>query len=149
MYPILQEVPVFFTGTRLIKDVFISPACDQRISGKNTFCAHTTEKHALDTTDSYDNYRKFKDILLQPGLGHIEINMVKACFKLLWGVFLNIWGQCWDLEVSKLNYLVRHHKSMHILEITLLATADELLVVYCKEQWLRGVTVSASHFLEW
>ena len=77
------------------------------------------------------------NLLLIPGLGHIELNMVKGLFKLLWHIyfkelalilgFRTIRARTCDQNASD------NHKAMQMLDMYLFSLAVELVFEYCKE----------------
>ena len=92
-------------------------------------------------------------ILLQPGLGHYEINMVKALFKLLWEVALSDLAQLMGYKSIKAQVACQnatdHHKSWQILHILLYATADELVLPYVRKCLSEKQTPSLTKFYDW
>ena len=45
------------------------------------------EKHVLQhPVDNVNSCQKYGRILLLPGIGHVEINLTKAVFKLMWDI---------------------------------------------------------------
>ena len=100
-----------------------------------------------------DNDANLQHILLQPGLGHYEINMVKACFKLLWEVALSDLALLMGYKSIKAQVACKsasdHHKSWQLLQIFLYGTADELItpyILYCKDN---NSKPSLSNYYEW
>ncbi|XP_071138418.1 uncharacterized protein [Mytilus edulis] len=93
---------------------------------------------------------KYNNILLLPGPGHYEINMVKALFKLLWDVgLLDLAKMLGFVSIKALQACQDHHKSWQILQIFMFATAQELLTVFCKEQVKQKSPVSAVGYYKW
>ena len=78
-----------------------------------------------------------QNILLQPGLGHYEINMTKSCFKLLWDVVLCELAKMLGFNSIKAQVACRnatnHHKSWQMLTVLFYGTTDELLVPYVRQ----------------
>ncbi|XP_046346471.2 uncharacterized protein LOC124127059 [Haliotis rufescens] len=68
-------------------------------------------------------HRTFGNILLLPGPGHMEINMAKASFKLLWDVILKDLGIMLGFRTIRAQDACRHatdhHKAWQMLEIFL------------------------------
>lgn len=95
----------------------------------------------------------YGNILLQSGLRHIEINMPKASFKLLWDVWLrelailmrykSIWTQT-ECQIDS-----DHHKSMQLLELSMFAAVDKLLYSYCKMCWNTFVQPHLDYYHTW
>lgn len=99
----------------------------------------------------FNNNRKFKDVLLLPGPGHIEINMVKCVFKIFWHVFLKdlamMLGYRSIKAVNACKEANDHHKSIPIIEIALMGITDELLHQYCAS--LNDGKVPTVDFFKW
>ena len=70
-----------------------------------------------------DKNHNLQHILLQPGLGHFEINMTKACFRLLWDVALSELGKMLGFNSIKAQSACKsandHHKAWQMLTIFL------------------------------
>lgn len=105
----------------VFKRSFIRDYCKEDIIGVSSFKAHLdTVLHHRQEQDSLSRSRTFKNMLLQPGLGHIEINMAKGCFKLLWDICLKDLDQMLGYRSPKALAACQaahdHHKAMQILE---------------------------------
>ncbi|XP_062620908.1 uncharacterized protein LOC134282522 [Saccostrea cucullata] len=94
-----------------------------------------------------------QDLLLQPGLGHVEINMSKAVIKLLWQVIgldlAKLLGYRSPKALQSCLDANDHHKAMQFIEILLFGTGDELLfpyVFHCSE---REMVPSGKGFFDW
>ncbi|XP_053374886.1 uncharacterized protein LOC123530450 [Mercenaria mercenaria] len=78
-----------------------------------------------------------RDILLVPGLGHIEMTAVKACFKLLWDVCLQDLAKMLGYRTPRALMCCKacpnHHKSWMILTIFFYGTIDEILTTYISQ----------------
>jgi hypothetical protein len=73
-------------------------------------------------------------LMLRPGLGHFEINMVKFIFNLTWDVVMELVAQLLDFKSSKAleyaNSATDRRKAWEIVLVMLHGTMDELLVLY-------------------
>ena len=100
-----------------------------------------------------DKDESLQHILLEPGLGHYEINMVKALFKLLWEVALSDLANLMGYKSIKAQVHCQnasdHHKSWQILQIFLYATADELILPYIRKCLSENLKPSLNNFYEW
>ena len=74
-------------GNILIDTMFVCPSCKTDWKGVPNFKTHMKEHDVMIDKELLDTCRKYKNIFLIPGSGHIEINMVKRAFKLFWYVF--------------------------------------------------------------
>ena len=71
---------------RVINSYTICPNCNESINGKDACLKHFTSIHG-DNIEGIDFKKEFVWVLLQPGPGHIEMNMVKGFVELTWDVF--------------------------------------------------------------
>ncbi|XP_062577048.1 uncharacterized protein LOC134238946 [Saccostrea cucullata] len=96
---------------------------------------------------------EFQDLLVQPGLGHFEINMAKAVIKLLWEVIgvdlAKLLGYRSPKALQACLQANDHHKAMQFIEILLLGTGDELLQPYIRHCHDRTIEPSAKGFFVW
>ncbi|XP_061171013.1 uncharacterized protein LOC133201813 [Saccostrea echinata] len=94
-----------------------------------------------------------QDILLQPGLGHVEINMSKAVIKLLWQVIgvdlAKLLGYRSPKALQSCLDANDHHKAMQFIEILLFGTGDELLYPYVYHCSEREMEPSGKGFFAW
>ncbi|KAJ8319784.1 hypothetical protein KUTeg_001371 [Tegillarca granosa] len=92
--------------------------------------------------------RKYNNIILIPGLGHYEINMVKALFKLLWGPQLKDLAKQFGFNspraVATRQSPSNHHKSWQILQIFTDAVSKVLIVSNCRQSLLKKRSPSLS-----
>ncbi|XP_060557718.1 uncharacterized protein LOC132718104 isoform X2 [Ruditapes philippinarum] len=81
-----------------------------------------------------DRNNDLKDLLLIPGYGHLEMNVVKSCFKLLWDISLQDLAQMLGFRTPRALVCCQnctdHHKAWMMLKIFLFGTIDELLYTY-------------------
>lgn len=79
-------------------------------------------------------------LLLRPGGGHYEMNMVKSFFELVWPIFMMDLAKLMGFSSNRaLDYCRKaqdHHKSWQLLEIFMEGTSDELLLPYICAQLL-------------
>ena len=77
-----------------------------------------------------------QNILLLPGLGHYEINMVKCIFKLMWDPVIEDLAKLLGFKsvkaLTSCQKCSDHHKAWQIIQILLFGTMDELLLPYVK-----------------
>ena len=74
----------FLLCSKMIDNYLTCQTCEELSKKKDAFVNHTITH----PTDNVNFCKKYGNILLIPGLGHIEINLTKAFFKLLWNVIL-------------------------------------------------------------
>jgi hypothetical protein len=112
------------------------PACGHETkTGVHDFEKHITINHP-DLQCDFQAQRTFQNLLLIPGLGHFEINMVKGLFKLAWHVLLSdmakLMGFRTDRTLAYCQKASNHHKAWQMVLILLFGTADELLLPYVR-----------------
>ena len=78
--------------------------------------------------------KNLQNLLLVPGLGHYEINLVKCAFKLMWDPVLEDLAKMLGFKSLKAltccQKCTDHHKAWQILQITFFGTMDEILLPY-------------------
>lgn len=147
-----MKLYVYSTGSRLIENLFVCKHCNTEVNGHDCFVEHL-QIHTPEPTREYINSCwKYKHLLLQPGLGHIEINMSKACFKLLWEICLKDVAKIMGFRSLKALAACQsandHHKSMQMLEIALFGISDELLP-YVRDKMNKKETASVLDYFTW
>ena len=142
----------YLLAAKVIDRTFVCPQCGECVnSGAEDFAAHL-ERHGL-PTDLVEQNRKYKHIILRPGLGHFEINMVKCIFKLLWIVLLSsvakLLGFRSERALSYCKTASDHHKSWEILQIVFKAVSKELLIAFVREKLVNGEQPSVDKYFQW
>ena len=91
--------------------------------------------------DDINKCRKYGNILLFPGLGHVEINVTKAILNLLWRIVLKdlavMLGWKSIKALTACEKCTNHHKSWQILQILFSAGTKAVLkpyIVQCKNE---------------
>ena len=78
-----------------------------------------------------------QNLLLVPGLGHFEMNMTRAIFKLLWDVVIEDLADLLGFRTIRAKESCKncsdHHKSFQIVQILLFGTMDEIIVPYARK----------------
>lgn len=86
------------------------------------------------TVDTLDEHLSFRDILVVPGYGHIEINAVRALFKLGWDPLLkDVAIMCGFKTPTSLKYCkgaTNHHKSWEIVQVMIGLGDQHALPIY-------------------
>lgn len=126
----------YILESRLMNKSFICSFCSDDFSNKSSFETHLTENHGVcDIKSELNKCREYGKVLLIPGLGHIEINMIKGLFKLLWPIYFKDLAAMLGFRTVRAQTCCQnatdHHKAMQVLEIALFALADELIYEYC------------------
>lgn len=125
----------YLLGARLIERHHTCPICSFAINNTADFENHLESNHN-DNNINTDECKTYGNILLLPGLGHYEINITKALFKLLWPViFIDLAKMLGFRTIKALTCCeaaTNHHKSWQILQIFLKGTSRELLLPYVR-----------------
>ena len=102
----------YVLGYQLIEKSFLCGVCTESVYGKAECSVHQGKHHG-----NCNFYQEFDWILLQPGPGHIEMNMLKTFVKFSWPVFWETMVEIFNFrsEIAKKSALkvCDHHKSMH------------------------------------
>ena len=118
---------------------FSCPQCNVDIETENAFTIHLADQHAdagaLD--ESLEKFKTFNNLLLISGLGHLEMNIVKCPFTILWDVGLEalakLLGFKSPIALLHCKKASDHHKSWTILTIFFNGLMDELMLPYIKQ----------------
>jgi len=129
---------LFSLYSKMIKHYFICHHCNESFTKKVQFQHHIhQENHDIDI----EKCNKYKNILLIPGMGHIDINNTKALFKLMWQPCIKnlaiLLGWKSPKALTLCEHCTDHHKAMQILDILFESLTSELLkafVKYCNEK---------------
>ncbi|KAK3103442.1 hypothetical protein FSP39_019273 [Pinctada imbricata] len=91
-----------------------------------------------------------KNIILTPGLGHQEINMTRALFKILWDPMLVDLAKILNYKskraIATCKNAYNHHKSWQILCITFFGTCDEIILQYVRSEMENNNVPSLTEF---
>ena len=100
--------------------------------------------------DQINECLTYRNILLCPGIGHVEMNMTKGCFKMFWDVFLFDLGKLLGYNSIRAEQCCQtagnYHKAMAMLECSLFSLSHELLYSYCTEMKRLGRPVTANSY---
>ena len=135
---------------RIINSYFICAKCKESLNGKPECSLHQQEAHP---NESVDFSPEFDWVLLQPGMGHIEMNMVKGVVELGWDVFWKNMVQCFNFKSeAALKYAKKvsdHHKGWTLCRIARKAITQELILPFVREQLPnKDPDFSAKNFLK-
>ncbi|CAG2233782.1 unnamed protein product [Mytilus edulis] len=131
----------------------VCPECYMEFEDITDFEEHRNYRgHCEDTP--LEKCRKYNNILLLPGQGHYEINMVKALFKLLWDIGLIDLAKMLGFSSIKALQACQGATSISPQKLAdttafMFAMAQELLKNYCSEQTNKNEPVSAVGYYQW
>lgn len=125
----------YVIGHRLLGRFFKCGECQVHLNGKKECAHHTEEAHKNAAPD----YRlEFEWVLLQPGPGHIEMNMLRSYVKLNWEVFWEELTEVFNFKsdaAKKSAYKVNdHHKGWTLARIAREAAAKELVLPFVRTE---------------
>ena len=113
--------------SKIVDNYHLCPTCSELFKKKDLFLKHLN----VHPVDDVNKCRKYGNILLLPGLGHMEINLTKAMFKLLWKVVLKdlavMLGWKSIKALTACEKCTDHHKAWQILQILFSAGTRSLL----------------------
>ena len=144
----------FIIGKRVIERTYICSQCKTIINGQSECEAHTNNDDQHKTNSNLQYTLEFGWVLLQPGPGHIEMNMLKSYVNLNWHVY-------WEQMVEVFNFKSEaakksgikvndHHKGWTLARIARESLAKELLAPYVREQIAQQVPkLSCEGYLKW
>ncbi len=136
-------------SSRILRCCFRCIQCNKLLYGTKMCTEH---KHI----ENHTNFEEeFKWLLLKPGPGHIEMNMLKALVELLWEVFwkemVKIFNFTSEAALKSAKKVGDHHKGMTLARIARKAITLELLVPYvrmCLSSSDNTSNMSPAHFLK-
>ena len=109
--------------------------CKHSFNGLDELAQHQNTIH---TGDSVSHVLEFGWVLLQPGPGHVEMNMVKGFVELVWPIFwkelaflMNFRSDAALHSAKKVN---DHHKGWTLCRIARMAITQELLVPFVRAE---------------
>ena len=93
------------------------------------------------------------NLLLLPGLGHMELNQSRILLKLLWEPILSHVVSLLGFRTPRAKQVVKegidHHRSRQILEVCLEAISKELLTPYARDCMKSNTTLNAEGYQIW
>ena len=123
----------YVLGYQIVERTFVCSTCNATVYGKSECSTHEAEH---DQSCSFQ--QEFDWVLLQPGPGHIEMNMLKTFVKFSWPIFWETLVEVFNFrsEIAKKSaYKVSdHHKGMTLARIAREAFAKELVLPYVRQE---------------
>ena len=123
----------YVLGYQLIEKSYVCGVCNESLYGKEECSAHRENHH-----NNCNFNQEFDWILLQPGPGHIEMNMLKTFVKFSWPVFWETMVEIFNFrsEIAKKSALkvCDHHKGMTLARIARESFAKELVLPYVRHE---------------
>lgn len=134
----------------LMESLVVCEVCEAEVE-RSKFESHVLKYHA--DLQNVAHKKVFGDLLLVPGAGHMEINMLRAFFSLCKEFCLNHAASCLGFCSKKATeYLtngVNHHLTWQVLNIVFEAFALELVWVYVNYYVQRNEDASVKSFVTW
>lgn len=114
----------------LLRTTVICPHCLQDFHENNVFNHITAEHPEVPEEDmEFDFYEKsFKDFCLKPGNGHIEMNLLRSIFKLLWEPCLSKLADIVGFKTEKAKKYLLSNKDHHIAWQMIEVTRNKLII---------------------
>jgi hypothetical protein len=128
---------------------------DNLVHGFKEYEQHIHEQHAKHQFSSQElkMHLEFKWVILIPGPGHIEMNLVKSFVELCWDIFyqemVKIFGFTTDNALIGAKRVSDHHKAWTLLTIARQALTAELILPYVRAMLGQDVEMSAAHFFKY
>lgn len=136
----------------LIDSLVVCCICKEEIDlRKQSFELHIIQSHSGIENVSYKKI--FGNILLTPGAGHIEINLLRSCFSLCRHIFIEHIAQMLGFCSAKAKEFIvscgNHHLSWQVAMIIFHAFSQEITYVYIIECFKNKEKPSLLGFLAW
>ena len=124
---------------RIVMCTFTCLECKITITGFSKVAQHMENEHNINVYEQPDAVDlEFDWVLMCPGPGHIEMNMLKSLVEMTWDIF---WAKmCMDFNFRSDNALRSqknvsdHHKGWEFLRIARISLTKELIVPYVRAQ---------------
>ena len=121
--------------SRIIKTMHVCSKCDLAIDGLEACAEHANESHQ---NEEVTFSQEFDWVILRPGSGHIEMNMVKGIVELGWDIFwkqmvigLNFRSEAAQKSAKKVS---DHHKGWTMCRIARQALTQELILPFVRDE---------------
>ena len=124
----------YVLGSFITKKMYLCTICNESVMGK-TSCS----KHQHEQNQPQPNFiLEFDWVLLQPGPGHIEWNMLKGLVKLLWPVYWEDMTELFNFRSENAkkaaSKVTDFHKGWTLARIAHEALSKELVIPYVRSQ---------------
>ena len=110
--------------------------CGQHFYGIDDATTHAMKKHPTSNKVSFPE--EFDWVLLRPGPGHVEMNMVQGFVKLIWDVYWEDLVEAFNFRTENAKKTARnvsdHHKGWTLLRIAREGVVREFLVQYVRHE---------------
>ncbi len=133
----------------------LCPKCDTTLLGHEECAKHNNTSHP---NENIQFVQEFDWAILQPGSGHIEMNMVKGIVELGWDVFWKDLAICMNFRSETALLFCKkvsdHHKGWTLCRIAREAITKELILPYVRQELgkddspLKSGKVSVAEFLK-
>ena len=121
---------------RLLKSSFLCLTCSANLNGADECVQHENEFH--EQSENVQIVKEFDWVVLVPGSGHIEINMVRGIIELGWDIFWKELAMTMNFRSeTALRYAKAasdHHKAWTLCRISREALTKELIVPFVRAQ---------------
>ena len=131
---VCDDVP-YNLCSRIIRCSHKCSVCNQAIYGQDACAKHQNSEHL---GEEMSFAKEFDWVLLRPGLGHIEMNMVKSYVELTWDIFWREMIICFNFRSETAQQYAKkvsdHHKGWTLCRIARLSIASELVVPFVRAE---------------
>jgi hypothetical protein len=137
----------FTHAAHIIEKYATCQECDESVMGAEELVKHRETVHS--GSANFD--KEFDWVIIQPGPGHIEMQMLKSFVKFSWDIFwesmIEIYGFKSPIAKAAALKVNDHHKGWTLLRITREAMAKELFVPYVRKCLTENLELSTSNFM--
>ena len=137
-------------AAKLQDTLYECPICKKHIFANNL---DTHIKQCGIITPDINISKVFENIILMPGLGHVELNMLRCYFKLTWDIVMEHVGSTMNFKSPKakqsLYCVYDHHKSWQAFLTFLIGTSDHIIQHYIDTCTVNKYTPNSNHFFQW
>ena len=135
--PVMCDGLPYSLCLQLIERFMLCSSCDHPCDGVVDAERHVVSQHA-GVIDVSTFEQEFDWALLQPGPGHIEMNMLKGYVKLMWDVYWEDMVEVFNFKSDNAKKSARnisdHHKGFTLARIARESIARELVTPYVQQE---------------
>ena len=122
---------------RVIQSSNLCLVCNESCNGRDQCVSHANDVHNTEY-DELAFQKEFGWVLLQPGPGHVEMNMVKSFVELTWDVYwksmVKIFNFKSEAALKSANKVTDHHKGWTLCRILREAATAELVLPFVRAE---------------
>ena len=134
--PVMCDGLPYHLCSQIIERYVICSTCHHTCNGMDEMERHAVSQHS--GVNLVSCHQEFSWVLLQPGPGHIEMNMLKGFVKLMWDVYWEDMVEVFNFKSENAKKSAKsvsdHHKGFTLARISRESVARELVTPYVRQE---------------